>query len=60
MAAEGTGFLVLFFSNFERIIKCQPKAVVVEDIFLCKLFRIRVCSLYQKVLHILFILSINH
>ena len=29
MAAEGTGFLVLFFSNFERIIKCQLKAVIV-------------------------------
>ena len=29
MAAEGTNFLVLFFSNFERIIQCEPKAVIV-------------------------------
>lgn len=29
IAANETGFLVLFFLNFDRIMKCQPEAEIV-------------------------------
>ena len=42
MAAEGTGFLVLFFSNFRADYQLSTKSsnsLQVEDIVLCKIFK---------------------
>ena len=51
ISAEGTGFLVLFFSNFKRIIKFQPNEVVVyklKILYYARYFKQK--GLYQTLL----------